>query len=446
MVRPLSIDPKTYGRTSGRKRGQVGLGRRQALPCLLLQTVGSVHYRSNLAQEAAATDAKRISQHESHFPGPGITVANEALGHWTVSLAGIFRGLTGYLCKLSTEADSIMTGEGAECDRFTNSSPVRWRRDVSGNVQSAPRGPIAPGAGEPLELGKHRAAARYPWGIPMITSFSHIYHRVRDLDESIDFYTNRFGFYLLRRYSIDGRESAYIGLADVLLELTVARDISELPGPAGERRLGLTVTDLDTVMEDLRRAGVEVVQEPYEARTFWGRQAAIKDPNNYIISLREWRDPDNPRFPDWKPNSEGAVRMPEDACGLAVFVAGRCSTFERPRRRAHMPPGTALNPCRALSLSRLRRRAMLAGVMTGHPNNLPLQLSSLVGRAREIEALRGLLLDDGARIVTLTGPGGEAVRRDLPSKLRLPCFRTLSMACSWSHWRRSATPASSLPV
>src|SRR5579885_385857 len=112
----------------------------------------------------------------------------------------------------------------------------------------------------------------------MITSFSHIYHRVRDLDESIEFYTTKLGFYLLRRYNMGGADSAYIGLADVLLELTVARDGAGLPGPEGERRLGLTVTDIEADMAALKAAGVEVVQEPYEARTFWGKQGAIKDP------------------------------------------------------------------------------------------------------------------------------------------------------------------------
>ena len=142
----------------------------------------------------------------------------------------------------------------------------------------------------------------------MITSFSHIYHRVRNLDESIDFYTSRLGFYLLRRYDVDGRESAYLGLADVLLEMSVARSAAELPGPEGERRLGLTVSDLDGVMADLRNAEVEIVQEAYDARTFWGRQSAVKDPNGYIISLREWRAPDNPRFQGWQPSHEGVHR------------------------------------------------------------------------------------------------------------------------------------------
>jgi predicted ATPase/class 3 adenylate cyclase len=45
------------------------------------------------------------------------------------------------------------------------------------------------------------------------------------------------------------------------------------------------------------------------------------------------------------------------------------------------------------------------------PNNLPIQPTSLVGREREIDALRKLLLEEDARLVTLTGPGGSGKTR-----------------------------------
>ena len=35
----------------------------------------------------------------------------------------------------------------------------------------------------------------------MFTGVSHIYYRVRDVEESIDFYTKNLGFTLLRKYS-----------------------------------------------------------------------------------------------------------------------------------------------------------------------------------------------------------------------------------------------------
>jgi len=142
----------------------------------------------------------------------------------------------------------------------------------------------------------------------MIVSFSHINRLVRDLDESIDFYTTNLGFYLLRRYDRNGREGAYIGLGDVLFELGVAAD---MPAPTENNagRLGLTVTDLDSVVAELRENGVGIVSEPEEMRTFDGRQAAIRDPNGYVIALREWRPPDGPHFADWQPRHEGVVRL-----------------------------------------------------------------------------------------------------------------------------------------
>lgn len=140
-----------------------------------------------------------------------------------------------------------------------------------------------------------------------ITSFSHIYHPVRDIDETIEFYTKNLGFRLLRRYRNNGNDAAYIELGDVLLELSKA-DPSRLPTGDYEYRLGLTVKDLDGITADLKRKGIEFVREPSAARTFWGRQAAIKDPNGYAVSLREWEAPDNPRYGGWQPRSAEVER------------------------------------------------------------------------------------------------------------------------------------------
>jgi catechol 2,3-dioxygenase-like lactoylglutathione lyase family enzyme len=142
----------------------------------------------------------------------------------------------------------------------------------------------------------------------LVTSVSHINRTVRDLDETIDFYTQNLGFYLLRRYMRNGREAAYIGLGDVLFELGVDKDTPDL-GSDLATRIGLTVTDLDALLADLRAKGVEVVTEADVMRTFWGRQATIRDPNGYIISLREWQAPDGPHFADWQPRHEGVTRL-----------------------------------------------------------------------------------------------------------------------------------------
>jgi lactoylglutathione lyase len=144
-----------------------------------------------------------------------------------------------------------------------------------------------------------------------ITSFSHIYLPVNDVDESIEFYTQNLGFKLLRKYrmSADGNPSAYVELGDVLLELTKSRTPLPRDPNQVESRIGLTVTDMDGVWADLMKKGVQSAREPFDARTFWGRQAQIKDPSGYGISLREWAEPDNPRFEGWQPRHEGAERL-----------------------------------------------------------------------------------------------------------------------------------------
>ena len=132
---------------------------------------------------------------------------------------------------------------------------------------------------------------------------------MRDLDEGIDWYTKNLGFKLLRKFEMRGAVSAYVELGDVLLELSTIRDPSALPGPEGERRLGLRAKDIDAVFAELRRDGVEILEDPRDARTFWGKQGAIKDPSGYIITLREYDEPDNPRYPDWQPRHEDVKRL-----------------------------------------------------------------------------------------------------------------------------------------
>jgi catechol 2,3-dioxygenase-like lactoylglutathione lyase family enzyme len=145
----------------------------------------------------------------------------------------------------------------------------------------------------------------------MITSFSHVYLPVPDIDQAVRFYTGNLGFRLLRRWRAgDGPEAAYAELGGVLLEIIVstASPAVRPEGARGEQRFGLVVDDLDAVLTELRAKGVEVATEPFEPRSFWGRQAVIKDPFGYLIALREWRAPDGPHFDGWQPSRADVVR------------------------------------------------------------------------------------------------------------------------------------------
>jgi predicted ATPase len=49
--------------------------------------------------------------------------------------------------------------------------------------------------------------------------------------------------------------------------------------------------------------------------------------------------------------------------------------------------------------------------LDNHPNNLPIQPNPFIGREKELEAVRGLLRDEGVRVLTLTGTGGTGKTR-----------------------------------
>src|SRR5262249_28201022 len=93
-------------------------------------------------------------------------------------------------------------------------------------------------------------------GRRMITSFSHIYLSSQDFEQAIEWYTTKPGFKLLRKYTMQGRLSAYVTMGDILLELTKSDNTPSVDGRS-ELRIGLTVDSMDATLTDLRAKGVE---------------------------------------------------------------------------------------------------------------------------------------------------------------------------------------------
>jgi lactoylglutathione lyase len=123
----------------------------------------------------------------------------------------------------------------------------------------------------------------------------HTMLRVRDLDETLRFYTERLGMKLLRRADYpDGKFTlAFVGYGDekdhTVLEFTHnwGRDRYELGDAYGHVAIG--VDDIYATCEALRRDGVKITREPGPMKHGTTVIAFVEDPNGYKIELIERR-------------------------------------------------------------------------------------------------------------------------------------------------------------
>jgi len=117
-------------------------------------------------------------------------------------------------------------------------------------------------------------------------------------------------------------------------------------------------------------------------------------------------------------------------CGARLMAAGHggqvlLSQATRELAWSHLPPGVELcdlgqhrlkdlpQPTHLFQLVIEGLPAAFAPLRTidNRPNNLPSQLTTLIGRTREVAATAALLARDDVRLVTLTGPGGTGKTR-----------------------------------
>lgn len=124
--------------------------------------------------------------------------------------------------------------------------------------------------------------------------FNFIYTRIRvkNIDESIKFYTEVLGMKIAeKREKMEPTRGEVVTLkspnSSQLLELNFYEEESPFYAPYmnGEDldHLAFDVENLESTISDLKRRGIEIVVEPYQIGGW--REAFIKDPNGIWIEL-----------------------------------------------------------------------------------------------------------------------------------------------------------------
>jgi catechol 2,3-dioxygenase-like lactoylglutathione lyase family enzyme len=114
---------------------------------------------------------------------------------------------------------------------------------------------------------------------------------VRDVDEAIGFYCQRLGF---REVMHPAPTFAMLSRGDLRLVLTAAgggpgggqaMPDGRVPEPGGWNRFSLEVSDLDAVVDELRRAGTQFRNDIVTG--VGGRQILVDDPSGNPVELFE---------------------------------------------------------------------------------------------------------------------------------------------------------------
>ncbi len=122
----------------------------------------------------------------------------------------------------------------------------------------------------------------------------HAMIRVRDLDQSLDFYTRHLGMEVLRKQDYPGGRFtlAFVGYGDesgnTVIELTHNWD-QEVPYTLGDGfgHLAIAVPDIHGVCKEMESEGVNITRPPGPMKHGTTVIAFIEDPDGYKIELIE---------------------------------------------------------------------------------------------------------------------------------------------------------------
>jgi lactoylglutathione lyase len=121
--------------------------------------------------------------------------------------------------------------------------------------------------------------------------FLHVSITVKDMDDSIRFYTEVVGLKLRTRREIpeNNAEIAFLtdDQSDVQLELTYWKEKKDWNQGDELDHLAFGVPDMDQAMKWFKDNNVEITKEPYSLRGSTTRIAFIADPNGIWLEIIE---------------------------------------------------------------------------------------------------------------------------------------------------------------
>ncbi|MFC5589406.1 VOC family protein [Sporosarcina soli] len=125
----------------------------------------------------------------------------------------------------------------------------------------------------------------------MIRKMEHVAIIVKDMDQSIQFYSEMFGFTVRLRGNNPNREMAFLYLeAQPNMEIELIQDID----PVGEydesgivNHLAFTVDDLDASIRYYREKGIVFTSEEPKPTLEGGRMILFKGPNEELLQFVE---------------------------------------------------------------------------------------------------------------------------------------------------------------
>lgn len=127
--------------------------------------------------------------------------------------------------------------------------------------------------------------------------YLHTMVRVKDLDESLDFYCNKLGLKEVRRY--DSSEGKYTnvflsapGDESAQIELTFNWKPEEYTGGRNFGHVAYAVDNIYKMCEELMEAGITINRPPKD-----GRMAFVRSPDSISIELLQKGDALSPKEP-----------------------------------------------------------------------------------------------------------------------------------------------------